>query len=49
MLLGAAGGRIGRTILHRSSLPAGEQAVPAEDDAVLPEGSVLPAEDNIAS
>jgi hypothetical protein len=49
MLLGAAGGRVGRTLLHRSSLPAGEQAVPTEDDALPADGGVLPAEDNVAS
>jgi hypothetical protein len=45
MLLGAAGGRVGRAVLRRSS-PAAAGNVPAEDVAIPADGNVL--EDNVA-
>jgi hypothetical protein len=55
MLLGAAGGRIGRTLIHRSSVAADDAAVPAEENAtdhrssVTAEDTAVPAEENAAS
>jgi hypothetical protein len=48
MLLGAAGGRVGRTMIHRSSHPKAASA-PPDDDTVVGDREALPAEDNVAS